>query len=147
MITRVVDGGLIKEVPIVETEELYTHGQFFDDTNVIVEANKEYVEETFEIFQCMGKALEIFVKEIGVKAVFISNLPMIDEIRELNFCWEDEAGTTKLLGFFVGVDLSPTYMVKYLTKALENRLKIAWRNPQSLMVRVKMANQLITCIL
>lgn len=117
--------------------EQYTHCQFVDDTNVIIGAKREYVEATFDIFRC-----SLFIKEEGVKAILVPDQPMPDEIKELNVRWEEEAGLTKLLGFFIGEDISANSMTKYLTK-----VKKAWKNPQSLMVRVKTANQLIICIL
>lgn len=89
----------------------------------------------------------LFVKEEGVKDAFISDQPMSEEIKELNFNWENETSLSKILGFFVGEDLFADSMTNYLTVVLGGRLKKARQNPQSLMVRVKMANQLITCIL
>lgn len=83
--------------------EQYTHGQFADDTNIIVEAKKEYVDATFDIFQCKGKAFGRFVKEEGVKAILISDQPMTYEIKDLSFSWEEEGSLSKLLGFLWGL--------------------------------------------
>lgn len=115
MISKAAERGLIRGVPIPVAGEQYTHGQFADDPNVILEAKKEYMEATFDIFRCMGKASRLFVKEEGVKVVLIFDLPMMDEIKELNFNWEKEMGMSKLLGFYVGEDIFAIIMTNYLT--------------------------------
>lgn len=89
----------------------------------------------------------LYVKEEGVKVVFISDQPMLVEMSELNFSWEAEASLSKLLSrFYVGKDISVDSMTEYLMEVLEDRIKKSKQNPQSLMVRVKIANQLITCM-
>lgn len=54
---------------MAERGEHATHGQFADNTNVIFEARREYINETFAIFQLKGEALGLYVKTTGVKAV------------------------------------------------------------------------------
>lgn len=61
----------------METGEDYTHGQFVDDTNMVVEVKVEYIEYTFNIFQQMGLASRLFVKESGVKAVLSPPRPCL----------------------------------------------------------------------
>lgn len=56
MISNAAERGIIRGVPIAVIGEQYTHGQFADDTNVILEAKREYVDATFDIFRCMGRA-------------------------------------------------------------------------------------------
>lgn len=62
---------------------------------------------------------------MDVKADFISNGLMPPEIQALGFKWETEANLTKLLGFFIGEDISFAMMVQHLAENLENRLKKA----------------------
>lgn len=85
LITEAIDLGVIKGVSIVETREQYTHGQFVADTSVIIKAKVQYIHTTFEIFQCMGNASGLYVKETNVKAIFISNGLMPVEIQALGF--------------------------------------------------------------
>lgn len=131
----------------MEIEDQYTHGQFVDDTNVIVEAKVEYIEATFEIFKCMGNASGLYVKESNVKAVFIFNHSMPMNIQALAFNWETEANLTKLLGFFIGENISSNCMVQHLAESLEKRLEKSRLSPHSLVVRVKIASQFVICVL
>lgn len=103
--------GIIKGVPIVEMGDQYTHGQFIDDTSVIIEAKTQYVEATFEIFKDMSLAFGLYVKVTKVKVVFISNNPMSTNILAFGFNWETKANLSKLLGFFMGEDISPSRML------------------------------------
>lgn len=50
---------------------------------------------------------------------------------------------TKLLGFFIGDCISADKMVLHLARILDHRLQLARKNPQSLVVRVKIANLLV----
>lgn len=50
MLTQAVDQGWIKGFYIAQTDDQVTHGQFVDDTNVIIKAKHEYVDATFQIF-------------------------------------------------------------------------------------------------
>lgn len=87
-----------------------THGQFVDDTNVTIEARREYVEETFVVFCRMGEALGLHIKYMGVKVVLISEHPLPQELAYLDFIWEDNQACSKLLGVFVGIEISPLLM-------------------------------------
>lgn len=84
MIFKVVEEGLIKRVPIEEIGDQYTHSQFVDDTSVIIEAKIEYVDATFQIFRCMGRASGLFIKEGGVKTILISEQAMPIELLALD---------------------------------------------------------------
>lgn len=44
MLTQASDQRLIKGVYVEETGYFYTHGQFSNDTHVIVEASKPYIK-------------------------------------------------------------------------------------------------------
>lgn len=74
LLTQAVDRGQIKGIYIHETDDQVTHGQFFDDTNRVVEARKECVGKTFDVFRMIGEASRLYIKYTGVKAVFISDL-------------------------------------------------------------------------
>lgn len=130
-----------------QVSNMYTHGQFSDDTSIIIEAKLEYMEAMFNVFHCMGKASGLFVKETGVKVVLIYNQALPQELEGLDWSWENETNTTKLLGFFIGESISPDIMVPHLARMLEHRLQLAKLNPQSLVVRVKIANlQIISAL-
>lgn len=147
LITEAVDQGRIRGVSIVETEDQYTHGQFVDDTSMIIEAKVLYVEATFEIFRCMGNASGLYIKETKVKAIFISHHPMLEDINALAFPWETKANLSKFLGFFIGEDIFSNRMVQHLAENLEKILEKARLSPHSLVVRVKVANQFVNCVL
>lgn len=44
MISHDADEGMIQGIQIEETGEQYTHSQFVDDTSVVVEARRDYVD-------------------------------------------------------------------------------------------------------
>lgn len=147
MLTRVVDEGKLRGVYIPEIDEQATHGQFVDDTHVLIEAWKEFVEESFRVFRFMGNALGLFVKESEVKAICVADGPIPHELQALPFIWESKGNLSKLLGILIGQDISPQSMQTYLQEALEKRLTLAKRNPHSLMVRVQIANQVVDNVL
>lgn len=45
-----------------------------------------------------------------MKAMLISKYGMSEELKDLDWCWEDKANITKLLGFFVGDCISSDIM-------------------------------------
>lgn len=71
LFTQAIDKSIIKGVYVEEAGEQVTHGQYADDTNVILEAKRQYIDATFEIFRLLGRAFGLFVKEVGVQAVLI----------------------------------------------------------------------------
>lgn len=81
MIFAIADLGKIKGVPMVETGDQYTHGQFANDTSITIEANLEYVKKTFSIFRCMGQASSLYVKRI----ILISKDPLSGELLDLDW--------------------------------------------------------------
>lgn len=99
MLIRAQDAGLIKGFWIEETGDYITHAQFADDTNVIVEAKREYIDNTLDIFRIVGEASSLFVKVEGIKAVLISEQPLPIELLSLGWTWEEEDNLSKLLGF------------------------------------------------
>lgn len=76
LLTQAADRGRIKGVFIPETGDQVTHSQLVDDTNVIIEANRDYVEATFDVFRLLGCASSLDIKYSGIKAVLISNWPL-----------------------------------------------------------------------
>lgn len=70
LITQASDRGLIRGVYIAKTGEQYTHKQFANDTIVVVEAKREFIDTTFAIFQLMDRAFGIFIKSYGVKLLW-----------------------------------------------------------------------------
>lgn len=99
---------------IPKTAEQHTHGQFPDDTHVIIEAKKSYVEATLDLFRKFGDASDLYIKEVGVKAVLVSNEPLPHELEYLQWTWETKGSLSKLLGIFMGVEISPSSMASYL---------------------------------
>lgn len=73
LFTLVANKGSIKDVFISEIGEQVTHGQFADNTNIMVKEKKEMVEATFGIFHLMDKASNLFVKTSRVKVVLIAD--------------------------------------------------------------------------
>lgn len=88
-----------------EIGEQLIHGQFVDDTHVILEAKRSYIDATFNIFRMMEQTFGIFVKEIGVKAIHISNAPLPPKSYDMKWNWETEGNLTKLLEIFMGVEI------------------------------------------
>lgn len=147
ILTKATDERLIKGVHIPETGEQATHGKLVDDTHVLIEARKDYVDETFKVFRTMGRALGLFLKEINVKAVYVVDALVPQELQDLLFNWELEGNLSKFLGIFIGRDILLQSMQVYLQKVLERCLRLAKRNAHSLMVRVQIVKQLIKSVL
>lgn len=72
LINKEADDGRIRGVYIEETEDQYTHCQFVDDTSVLVEARRTYIDQVLYVFRLMGRASSLYIKETNVKAVYIS---------------------------------------------------------------------------
>lgn len=89
MLTKIADCGDIKGVFIEEMGDQITHGQFAEDTNIIV-AKRTYVDETFRIFNMLGLASGLYVKVVDVKAILISRDPLPQELADLPWKWETE---------------------------------------------------------
>lgn len=68
----------------------------------------------------MGEAFGLFIKESGLKAVFISPRPLPDSLQYLDWEWETEQNLSKLLGFHVGTDISPQRLSQAILEALES---------------------------
>lgn len=122
---------------------MYTYDQFVDDTNCVIEAKVEYISTTFDILCLMGKSSGLFVKEVNVKVVYISEGPLPPELLTLDMAWEDSDNPSKLLGFFVGMELHPDIMNSRLAEILESRLQKAKMRHYSLSTRVCIANYLV----
>lgn len=148
MITEGADRDLIRGVHIPEIGDQHTHGQFADDTKVMIEAKRAYVDHVFSVFRTLGEASGLFVKETDiVRAVHLLDQPLPDELVDLPWIWETEGNLSKVLGVFMGIEISADSMQRYLQEALDKRLAMARRKPQTLMLRVQMANQLISNVL
>lgn len=106
-------------------------------------ATKDYVTQTFALFQTFGEALGLFVKEIGIKEFLISDDPLPQELADLPFMWEIVENPSKVLGVFVGDKISPKNMGTYLQETLDKRLAITCKFPQTLKQRVQLANQFV----
>lgn len=74
LISKETEGG-ISGVPIEETCEQYTHGQFMDDTSLIVEAKRGVPVRVLHIFRVMGDASGLYINEGNIKAVLVSVEP------------------------------------------------------------------------
>lgn len=144
LLTQAADRGRIQGVYIQETDDQVTHSQFVDDRNIVVEAKREYVEETFAVFRKLGDASALHIKYIGVKVVLISDHPLPHELAHLDFLWENNQACSKLLEVFVGTEISPLLMGHALQTTLEERLKRARKFPYTLAYRVAIANQLMS---
>lgn len=85
LLTQAADQGRIRGVYISETDKQITHGQFMDDTNVIIKAKREYViEAMFEVFRKMRRVSGLNIKYDGMKAVLVSNQQLPHELEDLN---------------------------------------------------------------
>lgn len=107
-------------------------------------AKREFIDNTFSLFQTFGNASGLFVKEIGVKAILISNNPNPHELEDLPFVWESEDNPSKVLSVFMGEEISLESMSTYLQETLDKRLQIARRLPQTLKLRVHLVNQFVS---
>lgn len=77
--------GTIASVPIPEIRKQSTHGQFVDDTSCVSEAQPHYIENTLAIFKDIGNASSLFIKEQGIKVVFISRHPLPASLQHLDW--------------------------------------------------------------
>lgn len=146
MLTKATDEGRIKGVYIPEIEDQITHGQSVDDTNAVIIAKREYVDNLFLIFRTLGEASGLFVKEHGVKVVLISEEELPEELQDLDWSFETDTSLSKLLGIFIGRDILSQMMVDYMGEMLDGKLIKARRNPYTLTMRVLVVNQLVSCI-
>lgn len=110
---------------------------------MVVEARREYVDQVYSIFKTIGHALRLFIKESRVKAIFIFNEPMPNDIQALDCVWESGEDMSKLLGFYVGTKISANLSKRHLENILDKRLHDARLNPYSIPVKVVVANQMI----
>lgn len=65
------------------------------------------------------------------------------DLQDLDFVWEIDDILSKLLGVFVGCDISPQRMLQTLSGTLDKSLEKARKNPYTLGVRVQIVNQLV----
>lgn len=147
MLTKASDQGLIKGDFVEEIEDHRTHVQLVDDTSVVAKAFVGCIQNVLGIFRVLGQASSLFIKEQGLHVVWVSKRPLSAEFRVLDWVWEDEDSLTKLLGFYIRTEISPEWMVQHLTIVLENRLWNARKAHHSLIMRVTIANQLVSCAL
>lgn len=56
LLSAEVEAGKIKGVDIKETEEQHSHGQFINNTSMIVEAKRQYVDQVLCTCRLMGQA-------------------------------------------------------------------------------------------
>lgn len=63
----------------------------------------------------MGYASGLFIKETTIKVVYISDQPMSLELLQLDWQWESKGYLSKILGVFIGDDISLASMVNSLT--------------------------------
>lgn len=114
LLTQEIDRGDIRGVYIAETGEQYSHGQFSDDTNMVIEASRGYIDATFEIFHTMGKASGLFVKTSRVKAVLVPSQLLPPKFSDVDWVWEDDSNCSKLLRMFVGTKIAPCLLTRPL---------------------------------
>lgn len=72
---------------------------------------------------------------------------MLDDIKSLDWAWEFEKCVTKLLGFFIGSEIPIDQSRHLLNQSLERRLVAAKLHPYPILVRVALANQLVSSTL
>lgn len=65
-----------------------------DDTSLIVEAKRGVFDHVLHIFRVMGDASGLYINEGSIKAVFIGSEPMLDDLKMLDWSWEEENNTT-----------------------------------------------------
>lgn len=65
MLTKAADEGKIKGVFVPEVDDQVTHGQFVDDTNVVIVAKCLYVDNLFQIFRTLGTHLGCTLRKGG----------------------------------------------------------------------------------
>lgn len=73
LLTTTANQGLFKRVFVKEIGEQKTHGQYVDNTVVLIEADRRGIDYLFDTFRQMGLASGLFIKEIGVKATMVPN--------------------------------------------------------------------------
>lgn len=128
-------------MPILETRDQITHGQFADNTNITIEAKQCYIDNLFEIFRTLRDVSKLYVKEQKVKAVHILQQALSKELLNLDWEWETKAKLSKLLGICMGSDVFPQCMLDSLENThLEKCLEKFRKNPYLLVVRVQIAN-------
>lgn len=82
------------------------------------------------------------MKENGVKVVHILKQALLEEL--LNLDWEFQATISKVLGIYMGNDISPQRILDQLVDTLEKCLEKAKKNPYSLIVRLQIAKQMVS---
>lgn len=92
----------------------------------------------------MEATSRLFVKEMGIKAIFISPRQLPNELLHLDWVWESEANLSKLLGFFIDTNISVNCMKTYITQTLERCLQKSRAQPHTLVLWVAIANQMVS---
>lgn len=80
----VVNASKIVGVLVPEVDDHITHIQFADDTSILIQAKREYMDNLFQNFKTLGKASGLFVKESGVKVVLVPELSVPVDLRDLD---------------------------------------------------------------
>lgn len=114
LITKETNEGRIRGVMIEEIGEQYTHGQFMDDTNMLIKAKRLVVDQVLNTFRIIGNASGLFIKETHIKVMFISPRPKLDAISELDWQWKNKSNFLKLLGFHMGSGISAHLSAQHL---------------------------------
>lgn len=98
------------------------HGMYTDDMNLILKGNLENIQNCHSIFNQFGRASGLFCNWTSPKAVFISRNPMPQELRALNWTWETGPNHSKLLGFYIGENISHEQMVQQIQGKMEESI-------------------------
>lgn len=136
LITKETGARRIKGVHIEETDDQYMHGQFVNNTSIVVQAERRYVDHVLDTFWLMGQAFGLYIKKTRIKFVYISLEPMPKDIWTLDWDFESEDNWSKLPDFHIGLGILAVQLLNHLEVVLEKWLHDAHLNPYSILVWV-----------
>lgn len=116
----------------------------FQMTPILLRKSKVMWITISTFFRTLRDALGLYVKEQRVNAIYISDQVQSEEVQSQDWDWKIESTFSKLLGDFMGSEISPHRMLKISAYTLKKCLEKARKNPYLLVVRVQIVNQLVS---
>lgn len=116
---------------------------YADDSDLLIEAQMEYVMESKRILQCFGAASGLHCVWEPTKAAFIPGGPPPLIFWLLPWVWEEDSNATPKLGVPIASSISPQQMEALVQRKLNSGIQKYKGKNLSLAARIVVANSLI----
>lgn len=124
---------------------LHLAQQFYtDNTTVILKGHRQNVDFCKSLFGLFHTVSGLKCNWERVDAILLSNNPMPQDLKDLQWVWESPGSYFKLLGIFVGMDgVDRECTVQHIRVLLDKKLVLLRLRPHSFMARVLVVNQVL----